>query len=62
MAITNDQELKKAKSDINRLKNAIDMFSYADFESEIVAESALEVWKKELHRLENEIQKYAQAQ
>ena len=61
MAITNDIELKRAKADLNRLNNAVAMFSYEDFQSDIVAESALETWKQEIHRIENEIQKYAQA-
>ena len=58
MAILNDDELKYVKKNINRLKNAIELFSYTDFQSDILAESALEGWKKELAKLENEVSQY----
>lgn len=61
MAIKDDGELKNVKRRIAQLKNAIIMFDYADFPSDIVAEKKKKDWEAELEKLENQVEEYSHA-
>lgn len=62
MVITNDQELKAIKKRISQLTNALNMFDYADFPSDIIAEGKKVAWEKELEKLEKQVEEYKHPQ